>query len=253
MAAWLKQKWKYLSTHQVWSNVIAGALLLMGVQVITQLVKGIRAVVQSPVTGQLTTAIGRWALTPIPTARILVLISNLAEGALVGVVIAAIYTGRRREQRRLAELAQTQTTVDEVARRLAAAAARERQITQEVVQETQRNLQARLQELREQAAIRGIATGPEGCAEKPSSLELANDLSSHELTSLKYLYASYPNTLPLRNLTGVLGVSYAKAEQLAQRVETRGLLRIVNNPWHGVQVCLTEEGRDLCIMLGDGE
>lgn len=74
----------------------------MGADAINQVVKGIRAVAQSPVTGQFTTAAGRWLMTPVPTARIWVLISNLAEGALVGVVLSAIYTDRKRAKQRLA-------------------------------------------------------------------------------------------------------------------------------------------------------
>ncbi len=81
----LKAWWKTYSTHPTWSNVLGG-LILAGILATSALTwSGLRAVALSPATGEMTSQAWHWLWAPVPTHRILGLVSNAVNGLLLGV------------------------------------------------------------------------------------------------------------------------------------------------------------------------
>jgi DNA-binding MarR family transcriptional regulator len=202
MFAKLKETWNRLSTHPTGSNVIGTTIFAVGAWTFWQLVRAISAVAQSPATGQITTQVWRWLVTPVPTARIWLLASSVVTMALVSFAGWVWYRARVREVRR---------RLDQVLSKAHA-------VTTQVTQQTK-------------------------------ALAVAS-LNAQERQAIEHLYGTYPAPEQLRVVARVVNASYGETEQLAERLQDLGLVKVTKSPAHNTVVVLTVQGRDLCIKSG---
>jgi hypothetical protein len=238
----LRERLDRISRHPTGATVIGGLILAGLLTALAQIWSALRAVAESP-PHALTTQLGlawHWLSADIPIPRGLALLSGVTIGCLFGLAgrywLTAVKVAKRAQEltqhvRKASDALKVE--VQELARS-----------TEEAKREVAQAVAARPKPpvAPTRSALRTLSDLP---APRPPL-----ELTAKHRHALAVLLGQYPNSMARNDLIRRMGGEFRPNERVLLQLEEHDLVKIVPNPWHGVQIALLPEGADFCEEQG---